>query len=108
MIKKAEAILKTFGVSEYLHYTFQREESIKTQYIGRGRGGPNRPKRTIKEVRYQITTVHQDEDAMSAAYWRMGKSEGKAYTFGDCMQPTRILQRYLLTKPLYSIVKRQK
>jgi transposase len=70
--KKAEAILQDFGVSEYLAYTFQREESSKTQYIGRGRGGPSRPKRAVTEVRYQITKVCQDELAIQAAYWRMG------------------------------------
>lgn len=70
--KKAEAILQHFGVSEYIDYTFQREESVKTQYIGRGRGGPNRPKRTLKEVRYQITKVQWNEDAINSAYWRMG------------------------------------
>jgi len=72
LLKKAEAILRCFGVSEYLRYTFQREEKIKTEYLGRGRGGPNRPKRTKKEVRYQITTVQRDEETINAAYWRMG------------------------------------
>lgn len=70
--KKADSILHRFGVSEYLYYTFQREESSKTQYIGRGRGGPNRPKQTVTEVRYQITTVCQNESAIQSAYWRMG------------------------------------
>lgn len=69
---KAEAILQDFGVSEYLAYTFQREENTKTQYIGRGRGSPNRPKRTVTEVRYQITKVCRDELAIQAAYWRVG------------------------------------
>ena len=87
LTKKAESVLQRFGVSEYLHYTFQRDESTKTQYIGRGRGGKNRPnggacrwqfqrqrtpKRTVKEVRYQITGVHLNEEAINAAYWRMG------------------------------------
>ncbi len=72
LIKSAEAILQRLGVKEYLHYTFRREESTYCQYIGRGRGGGNRPKRTVKKVRYQITEIHRDEAAIAAAYWRMG------------------------------------
>ena len=72
LIKSAEAILQRFGVKEYLHYTFRREESTYCQYVGRGRGGKNRPKRTVKKVCYQITGIHRDEAAIAAAYWRMG------------------------------------
>jgi transposase len=70
--QKAEAIRQNFAVSEYLSYTFEREENIKTEDIGRGRGGANRDKRTVTKVRYQITKVQQDELALQAAYWRMG------------------------------------
>ena len=45
---------------------------MKTQYIGRGRGGSDRPKRTIKTVRYVITDVHRNETAIAAATWRLG------------------------------------
>lgn len=72
LIEKAEAIVQRFGVKEYLYHTFRRQEITKTQYVGRGRGGKNRPKRTIKKVRYQITGVNRDENAINAAYWRMG------------------------------------
>lgn len=72
LIKKAEAILKRFCVAAYLRYTFQREECTHTQYVGRGRGGVNRQKRTITTVRYHITEVVRDETAITTAIARMG------------------------------------
>jgi transposase len=70
--QKAQAILERFQVQGYLRYNFQRQETTKTQYVGRGRGGKNRPKRTITQVRYVITSVQADETAIKEAIWRMG------------------------------------
>ena len=69
---KAKATLSRFGGEDLLDYRFKREETTKTQYIGRGRGGPDRPKRTIKTVRYVITDVHRNETAIAATRWRLG------------------------------------
>lgn len=70
--KKAEAIVSRFSVTGYLHYTFMREEQTQTQYVGRGRGGKNRKRRTITTVRYQMTEVIRDEAAITDAFCRMG------------------------------------
>jgi transposase len=70
--QKAQAILSRFGVEHLLDYRFKQEETTKTQYIGRGRGGSDRPKRTIKTVRYVITDVHRNETAIAQATWRLG------------------------------------
>ena len=70
--QKVEAIKATYQVSEYLHYTADCEESVKTRYIGRGRGGATRRKREIRSVRYQITQVIRDEQAIQQAYCEMG------------------------------------
>lgn len=69
---EAEAILSRYKVADYLHYTFTREEDTTTQYVGRGRGGKNRPKRLITAVRYQITQVKENDVAIGAAFCRMG------------------------------------
>lgn len=45
---------------------------MKTQYVGPGRGGGNRPQRTTTTVRYQITQVKRDLNALTAAQSRMG------------------------------------
>lgn len=64
--KAAEAILLMHRVEGLLDYTFERQVEQKTRYIGRGRGSANRPKRVIERVRYQITAVVRDEEAISA------------------------------------------
>ena len=69
---KIEAIKATYQVGEYLHYTAEREESVQTRYIGRGRGSANRQKKEIHSVRYQITEVIRDEQAIHQAYCQMG------------------------------------
>ena len=70
--QKVEAIKATYQVSKYLHYTAECEESVKTRYIGRGRGSATRRKREIRSVRYQITQVIRDEQAIHQAYCQMG------------------------------------
>ena len=70
--QQAETILARWQVKDYLHYTWQRQETVTTRYVGRGRGGQNRPQRIITQVRYVITGVERDEQAIRAATWRMG------------------------------------
>jgi len=72
LIEKADAILANHDVSDYLRYTFVRKQSIKTRYIGRGRGGPNRKKQQIRTTRYQITEVVRDEAAITTVFCRLG------------------------------------
>ena len=70
--QKVEAIKARYQVSTYLHYTAECEESVKTCYIGRGRGSATRRKKEIRSVRYQITQVIRDEQAIHQAYCQMG------------------------------------
>lgn len=72
LIEKAEAILAKHEVSDCLRYTFVREQSVKTRYIGRGRGSKTRQKRQTRTTRYQITAVQRDEAAITAACCQMG------------------------------------
>ena len=62
----AEAILQRQDVQGLLDYTFAREEKHQTKYVGRGRGGPDRPKQEIVTVRYQITAVTRQQEAIAA------------------------------------------
>ncbi|MDP6736701.1 MAG: hypothetical protein QF732_09425, partial [Nitrospinaceae bacterium] len=72
LIEKAEAILTAYDVANYLHYTFVKQQSVQTQYIGPGRGSTNRKKRQVRTTRYQITAVIRDEAAITEALCRMG------------------------------------
>jgi len=66
LVKAAEAILKGHDVEGLLIYTFERQEKRRTKYLGRGRGSPDRPKQEIVTVRYQMTTVARQEEAILA------------------------------------------
>ena len=66
LTKVADAILKAHEVAGLLTYTFERQEKRQTKYIGRGRGNAERPTREIVTVRYQITSVVRQEEAITA------------------------------------------
>ena len=66
LLQAGEAILKAHDVEGLLSFTFARQEKRQTKYLGRGRGGPDRPKQEIVTVRYQVTVVARQEDAIAA------------------------------------------
>jgi len=70
--ERVSKILSRHGVANYLHYEIEKVETTIPRYIGRGRGGPNRPQRTVTECYYRITSVTRDESAITEATWRMG------------------------------------
>lgn len=55
-----------------LDVTWQRKERKITHYVGRGRGGPNRPKKTEVIVRYVITGVQRNHSAIQKHKHRLG------------------------------------
>jgi len=69
---KAQNILKEYGVQDYLAYKFEKQETIKTTYIGRGRGSENRPTHNLIKVRYVITDITRNKEAIDLASWNMG------------------------------------
>lgn len=67
-----EKIVQAHRVAGLVRVSWQREERAEERYEGRGRGGPNRPRRVIQHVRYQITEVRREEAAIAAAVARLG------------------------------------
>jgi transposase len=67
-----ENIVREHRVAGLLDVVWQREQAEEERYEGRGRGGPNRAKRIVRHVRYQITAVRRDEAATAAAVARLG------------------------------------
>ncbi|MBN1933426.1 MAG: transposase [Anaerolineae bacterium] len=54
-------------------YTFERQENGRpATWAGRGRGHPDRPRRETVEVRYQVTAVTHQEEAIVALHQTMG------------------------------------
>jgi transposase len=70
--RAVDAILAEHEVVGLLQVDWTREETGRTRYVGRGRGGPDRPKKTEWTIRYQITTVRRDEPVIERRQARMG------------------------------------
>jgi transposase len=66
------AILTEHRAEGLLEVKFERQETSRTKYVGPGRGGPNRPKKTESSVRYQITLVGRLEEAIQHQVQRLG------------------------------------
>lgn len=66
LTKAADAILKIHQVEGLLIYTFERQEKHQTRYLGPGRGNAERPRHEIVTVRYQITAVTRQTEAITA------------------------------------------
>jgi transposase len=71
--KSADAILKSHKVEELTDYQFERQEEKEIRYIGRGRGKAGRPKQEIIKVRYQITNIIRNEEAIESLKKTMGR-----------------------------------
>ncbi len=71
---RAEAVLKMYRVTGLLSYTYERQCKREEKLVGRGRGGPNREREIIEQVRYQITGVQRRAEAIAEqkalAGWR--------------------------------------
>ena len=82
LVNAAAAILEAYEVKDLLSYTFECQEKRQTKYIGRGRGNPDRPKQEIVTVRYQITAVTRQTEAIAACQkalgWRVYVSDAPA------------------------------
>jgi len=71
---RAEAVLKRYRVTGLLSYTYERQCKREEKLVGRGRGGPNREREIIEQVRYQVIGVHRRAEAITEqkalAGWR--------------------------------------
>ncbi len=66
------AVLAEHDVVGLLEVSWEQQETARTKYIGRGRGGPNRPKTTEWDIRYPITAVGRDAAAIRQRVERLG------------------------------------
>lgn len=65
-------VVSGYRVAGLLNVVWEREEKRVTRYVGRGRGGPQRPQRTEIKVRYVVTAVARDEEAIAKQRHRLG------------------------------------
>lgn len=62
---RAEAILKTYRVTGLLTLTYERQCKQEEKLVGRGRSGPNREREIVEQVRYQITGIKRETEAIA-------------------------------------------
>ncbi|MGE3536745.1 MAG: transposase [Candidatus Tectimicrobiota bacterium] len=65
-------VLERHEVTGLLTATWARHETTVTGYVGRGRGSADRPTRTQTQVRYALTGVRRQEEALAARRHRLG------------------------------------
>jgi transposase len=65
-------VLERHKVATFLSVTWRREEQRTKRYEGRGRGGAGRKWHWDVVVRYEVSNVTRDEDAIAAAKCRQG------------------------------------
>ncbi len=65
-------VVAGYRVEGLLSVAWERQEQRVTRYVGRGRGGPQRPQRTELKVRYVVTGVTRDEEAIAKQRNRLG------------------------------------
>ncbi len=61
----AEALLTRHRVMGLLTYSYERQVEQEVKWVGRGRGGANRQQQVIEHVRYQITRIERNEEAIT-------------------------------------------
>ena len=60
-----EAVLSKHHVTGVLSYSYARESKQEIKLVGRGRAGANRQQQVIERVRYQISAVERNEEAIT-------------------------------------------
>jgi transposase len=65
LVRAAEAILHTHHLEGLLTYRFERQQSEQVRYVGRGRGSATRAQKVTTTVRYQITEVVENAEAIA-------------------------------------------
>ena len=67
-----EAVLTKHRVTGLLTYRFERQVEQELKFVGRGRGGTNRPQQMRERVRYQITAVERNQEAIAQLVSTLG------------------------------------
>ena len=65
-------VLERHEVAGLLTVSWERHETPVTRYVGRGRGGPSHSTRTQVQVRYALTGVQRNEEAIAVRRHRLG------------------------------------
>ncbi|MCI5134996.1 MAG: hypothetical protein D3920_07980 [Candidatus Electrothrix sp. AW2] len=65
-------IIERQRIEGLLNIQYEKEVEQKTKYVGRGRGSANREKVIVETVRYQITSIEKNQEAIAKQSARFG------------------------------------
>ncbi|MBN1311673.1 MAG: IS1634 family transposase [Anaerolineae bacterium] len=80
--RQAQAIVKRYRVTEYLHLSFIEQITSQTRYVGPGRPGPNRSTQTIQTHTWTVEVTRQTDiiDRFNClAGWRVYATNAPAH-----------------------------
>jgi transposase len=95
---RAEALLRQYGVTDFITVQVEERVTYQKRYIGPGRPGPNRPWR-MEEVRQAHLSYHRNpeaiEEALQLAGWRIHvtNAPGQKLTLGQAIAHHRGMWR---------------
>src|SRR5437899_5953299 len=72
LVEAIDHVLKAQRGEGLLSVAWEKQSERHTQYVGRGRGSASRQKRVIKKIRYHITRIARQGDAIAAITQRFG------------------------------------
>lgn len=72
LVEAVEAILKQHDVSGMLTYEYKKEVEKQEKYVGRGRGSADRERHIIEKVRYVVTSVVRQTEAIAGEVRKFG------------------------------------
>ena len=70
--KSVLQIIKHYHVSVLIAYSVASVVQEETNYVGRGRGGPDRPQVTGEHETYHLEAISVDEEALSLVLSQLG------------------------------------
>jgi transposase len=72
LVSRIEKILRAQRAEEFFTVRYARQVERTVKQVGRGRDGPTRQHEVVERVRYQITSIWWNEEAIEAARSRCG------------------------------------
>ena len=90
----AQAVLVKHRVVGLLTYRFARESEQTVMFVGRGRGGANRPQQVSERVRYQIIAVERNEEAIATLVSMLGWRAYATNAPQECLSLEQAVREY--------------
>jgi transposase len=72
LVEAITQVLKRHEVEGLLVVEWQEQRQVRERYVGRGRGGPDRPRVQEVKLRYEVTKVSRQEETIKARKQRLG------------------------------------